>query len=61
MLSSDESHHLMRVLRISVGDEVSAFDGRGHEWLARIIAIDRDSVTVALLAPRPPSSSRPSR
>ncbi|MBN1268636.1 MAG: 16S rRNA (uracil(1498)-N(3))-methyltransferase [Kiritimatiellae bacterium] len=30
-LSPDESHHLLHVLRASVGDRVTAFDGQGRE------------------------------
>ena len=31
-LSDDESHHLLRVLRLSRGDAVYVFDGGGGEW-----------------------------
>ena len=34
-LPRDEAEHLTRVLRLSTGDTVSVFDGRGHEFLAR--------------------------
>ena len=32
MLPRDEAEHLRRVLRVGVGDTVSVFDGRGHEY-----------------------------
>lgn len=32
-LSPEESHHLVTVNRCGRGDPVTAFDGRGHEWL----------------------------
>jgi len=32
-LASEESHHLVTVNRCGRGDPVTAFDGRGHEWL----------------------------
>lgn len=32
-LSPEESHHLVTVNRCSRGDAVTAFDGRGREWL----------------------------
>jgi len=35
-LPRDEGEHLRRVLRLGVGDTVTVFDGRGHEWLARV-------------------------
>jgi 16S rRNA (uracil1498-N3)-methyltransferase len=31
-LPDDEAAHLVRVLRLSTGATVGAFDGRGHEW-----------------------------
>ena len=37
-LSVEESHHLMRVLRLNVGEEVSVFDGCGNEYRCRFIA-----------------------
>ena len=36
-LSVEESHHLMRVLRLNVGDEVSVFDGCGNEYRCRYV------------------------
>jgi len=53
-LSSDEAHHLTRVLRARAGDAVVVFDGRGREWDARIEAIAADAVTLELLAARTP-------
>src|SRR5436305_231966 len=35
-LSSEESHHLARVLRLRTGDEAFAFDGCGHEYRCRV-------------------------
>lgn len=35
-LPRDEAEHLTRVLRLGVGDTVAVFDGRGHEFLARV-------------------------
>ncbi|MCA1561583.1 MAG: 16S rRNA (uracil(1498)-N(3))-methyltransferase [Acidobacteria bacterium] len=51
VLPPDESHHLTRVLRIAAGDEVAVFDGRGHEFRARVLKAGRDMVRLALLAP----------
>ena len=44
-----EGEHLARVLRIGVGDTVAVFDGRGHEWLARVASILRRDVRVQLV------------
>lgn len=48
ILSSDESHHLVRVMRLVAGDEVAVFDGHGHEFRARVARADRDGATVTL-------------
>src|SRR5207244_13150197 len=40
-LPRDEAEHLTRVLRLGVGDNVAVFDGRGHEYLARVAAAPR--------------------
>ena len=36
VLPRDEADHLARVLRLSAGDTVAVFDGRGREFLARV-------------------------
>jgi 16S rRNA (uracil1498-N3)-methyltransferase len=53
ILQGDEARHLAKVLRGRVGDEVTLFDGRGHEWPALITAIDRDRVALETGDPRP--------
>ena len=35
-LSDEEARHLTQVLRLSLGDEVRVFDGRGREHVARV-------------------------
>jgi 16S rRNA (uracil1498-N3)-methyltransferase len=50
VLPRDEGEHLTRVLRIGVGEMVSVFDGRGHEFLARVAAAARRDVRVQLLS-----------
>jgi 16S rRNA (uracil1498-N3)-methyltransferase len=49
-LPRDEAEHLRRVLRLGAGDTVSVFDGRGHEFLARVASIVRRDVTLQLLS-----------
>jgi 16S rRNA (uracil1498-N3)-methyltransferase len=39
-LSPDESHHLMRVLRLRTGDEAFAFDGYGREYRCRVASVE---------------------
>jgi 16S rRNA (uracil1498-N3)-methyltransferase len=48
VLPRDEGEHLTRVLRLGVGDDVSVFDGRGGEFLARIVGVERRDVRVQL-------------
>ena len=49
-LPRDEAEHLTRVLRLGVGDTVSVFDGRGHEFLARVASALRRDVRVEILS-----------
>ena len=60
-LPRDEAEHLMRVLRLDVGDTVAVFDGRGHEFLARVAVAARGDVRVQLLsrADAAPEASTP--
>jgi 16S rRNA (uracil1498-N3)-methyltransferase len=50
VLPKDESEHLRRVLRLGVGDTVSVFDGRGHEFLARVVGLTTREARVQLLS-----------
>ena len=45
-LPADEAQHLVRVLRLGVGDEVEVFDGRGRAWRAEVVQADKRSVAV---------------
>jgi 16S rRNA (uracil1498-N3)-methyltransferase len=45
-LPPDAAHHAARVLRLAPGQAVTLFDGRGGEFEAQIIRIDRDEVAV---------------
>jgi 16S rRNA (uracil1498-N3)-methyltransferase len=49
-LPREEAEHLTRVLRLGVGDTVAVFDGRGHEFLARVASAVRRDVRVQLLS-----------
>jgi 16S rRNA (uracil1498-N3)-methyltransferase len=49
-LPHDEAEHLVRVLRLGVGDTIAVFDGRGHEWTARVASVIRRDVRVQLMA-----------
>ncbi|MEO8258299.1 MAG: RsmE family RNA methyltransferase [Acidobacteriota bacterium] len=49
-LPRDEAEHLTRVLRLTSGDTVAVFDGRGSEFLARVTSASRRDVRLQLLA-----------
>jgi 16S rRNA (uracil1498-N3)-methyltransferase len=50
LLPKQEAEHLTRVLRLGPGDTVAVFDGRGHEFLARVVAASRRDVRVQVLS-----------
>jgi 16S rRNA (uracil1498-N3)-methyltransferase len=50
ILPKDEAEHLTRVLRLGAGDTVAVFDGRGHEFLGRIVGAARRDVRVQILS-----------
>ena len=54
-LPPDESRHLTRVLRLG-GVRCAAFDGRGHEFLARVTDTRDTLVTIALIEPVEPAA-----
>jgi 16S rRNA (uracil1498-N3)-methyltransferase len=50
-LPEDEAEHLVRVLRLAVGDEVDVFDGQGNIWRAEIVQIGKKSAVVRRIEP----------
>jgi 16S rRNA (uracil1498-N3)-methyltransferase len=48
VLEGGEAHHLSRVLRLAVGDEVAVFDGRGREHRAVIERLAGSTVALRL-------------
>lgn len=48
-LEGTEAHHLQRVLRKSVGDEIEIFDGSGRVAKAEITAVSKKSVALKIL------------
>jgi 16S rRNA (uracil1498-N3)-methyltransferase len=49
VLPADEANHLTRVMRLGAGDEIAIFDGRGHEFRARVLRAARGTAQVELL------------
>lgn len=48
LLSPEESHHALRVLRLGVGDAVTLLDGAGIEARGSILAADKRAVRVGV-------------
>ena len=55
-LPEEEAEHLVRVLRLGVGDEIDAIDGRGGLWRAEIVQVGKKSATIRPLAPGTPAA-----
>jgi 16S rRNA (uracil1498-N3)-methyltransferase len=59
VLPADEANHLTRVMRLGIGDDIAVFDGRGHEFRARVVGAARGTVRLELLdAVTPAAESR---
>jgi 16S rRNA (uracil1498-N3)-methyltransferase len=58
-LAGDEARHLTSVMRASIGNEVTLFDGGGAEFVARIGAITKQSVCLDILERREISRELP--
>jgi 16S rRNA (uracil1498-N3)-methyltransferase len=55
-LPREEAEHLTRVLRLGTGDTVTVFDGRGHEWVARVASAIRRDVRVQIVSRLEPTA-----
>lgn len=49
VLSPEESHHLVRVLRVQTGQEIVLFDGKGKGANARVLTPTKSAVEVEIL------------
>lgn len=54
-LPEEEAEHLVRVLRLGVGDAVDVFNGHGGLWRAEVIEAGKKSVVVRPLEPLVPA------
>lgn len=50
VLSPDESHHLVRVLRVETGQELTLFDGQGTRAEGVVDSVTKKEVTVRILS-----------
>lgn len=48
ILEGNEAHHLVRVLRLQAGEQVTVFDGQGRESTAQIAAVSREQAVLQL-------------
>ena len=60
-LSEDAAHHAIHVLRLRAGEEITVFNGRGGEFAARIVSIQRLKIAVDLLHHREVERESPLR
>lgn len=55
-LDTDETRHLKDVLRLTVGDEVSVFDGAGREYRCEIIEIGKKQSSLKVIEETSPAA-----
>ncbi|MBP7056190.1 MAG: 16S rRNA (uracil(1498)-N(3))-methyltransferase [Candidatus Omnitrophica bacterium] len=55
-VTGEEAHHIVDVMRLSVGDKIVVFDGTGTEYFATIRELNPRSVTADVNETRKPSS-----
>ena len=56
-LAAEESRHVLKVLRMNVGDELCAIDGCGGRFEAKIDSVDQNTVWVKLCNRLPDNES----
>jgi len=49
MLTADEAHHLLHVMRAKAGQQATLFDGSGAEFLARVERLGRSEVELSVV------------
>ena len=52
--------HLIKVMRLNIGEQISLFNEENGEWLAKIIVIKKNSLVAAVLLLLAPSVKVPS-
>lgn len=55
-LTGQEAHHVARVLRMRVGEELTLCDGEGTDYVCRILSVDDGEVAAQVLYRRPTAS-----
>ena len=49
LLTPDQSHHLLTVLRKKAGDQVLLFNGMAGEWLAVLTSVSKKQISARCL------------
>ena len=44
-----QSHYLLNVLRLKIGDEIKVFDGQNGEYVGKIVSLSKKNCTVKIL------------
>ncbi|MBI4468631.1 MAG: 16S rRNA (uracil(1498)-N(3))-methyltransferase [Acidobacteria bacterium] len=60
-LDREQSHHLARVLRLGIGDEVEVFDGEDHVYRCTVLQIDGGKTKLSIDARLSKSAEAPVR
>jgi 16S rRNA (uracil1498-N3)-methyltransferase len=60
-LPPDAAHHAIRVLRMKEGDGLALFDGAGNEFMAKVLRMDKQSLTAIIEAPQANDRESPLR
>lgn len=58
LLQGPEARHLAAVMRFRPGDRVVLFNGDGHQYPADVVAVERKSVTLDVIAVESPARER---
>ena len=59
VLDERSSHHLSRVLRVKVNDNVTVFNGDGYNYPSRVSAIVKGRITADVLSKEHPANESP--
>ncbi|MEW6388464.1 MAG: RsmE family RNA methyltransferase [Thermodesulfobacteriota bacterium] len=59
VLGPEETHHLVRVVRLGVGAEVAVFDGQGREWQAVVENLSPEGAVLKVVRPLAPLAESP--
>jgi 16S rRNA (uracil1498-N3)-methyltransferase len=52
-ITNDDAHHIQRVLRLGVGEQITLCDGQGMDYLGLIQHIDKGLVEVKIVSETP--------